>query len=351
MLKKLPLLFLFGFLMSSCGGEQPFQAGDQTENNIPESEVASRDTIPNDEVADPQTMPTLNDTTDFTNLRNHLIDLHSYLYENRALRDSIIPNFWKLCPIYFEMYRDRRERDAKTVREAFNELPEVNTENYTFLREILAPIDTTLLAYEKPLGAVFQGITSNPGVYGEERGGKAEKRLLERIREHPNTEVERPDIIQSITTFTFEENVDSVYVFTKTNSTKTSVRNFKFKSLECLSFYHYELGDTGETVDPNDILISTPYNLELEYYWDEELNQMISEEFQGVCLDCPDSSMYQKSFARLKGYENFYFTYTQEPGKETDDTYVPKRSLIYFDGEILHTIWSTDIDLFGCSCL
>src|SRR6056297_565747 len=142
-------------------------------------------------IHEPEGMPVLKDTTDFMSLRSYLIDLNTYYRDNLDQRESIIPNFWKLCPIYFEMSRDRSERHAIAVQKAFNELPEVNTENYTFLREILAPTDTSLLAYEKPLGAVFQGVTNSPGVYGEERGGKAEKRLLERIREHPNTEVER----------------------------------------------------------------------------------------------------------------------------------------------------------------
>lgn len=351
MLNKLPFLFLFGLLMSSCVGEQPYQADNQTENNFPESEVASRDTVPNDGVADPQVMPTLNDTTEFPALRNYLIDLNRYLDENRALRDSIIPNFWELCPVYYEMLREDRSERSSRFHQVFEDLPDNNSTNYQFLKTIVSPPDSTLLAYQKPLGAVFQGVTEENSIFETNKNSAAEQSFLKEIEDDSNTVTVQPDYLQSTTTYPFTHSRDSVYVFTKANRFKTSVTNFNYKSGNCISYYFYNLDPVEEKPTSEEILIASLFKLELEFYWNEELDKILYERFQAVCADCPSSSSYQKSFARLKGYENFYFTYTREPRKETDDTYVPERSLIYYDGDLLYTVWSTNIDLFGCSCL
>jgi hypothetical protein len=351
MLKKLPLLFLFGLLVSSCGGENPYQAGDLAENNFPESKIANRDTIPNDGVVDPQVMPTLNDTTDFPALRNYLIDLNRYLDDNRALRDSIIPNFWELCPVYYEMLREDRSERASRFHQILEDLPDYNSTNYQFLKTIVSPSDSTLLAYQKPLGAVFQGVTESTSIFETNVYSPAEQSFLNEIEDDSNTVTVQPDYLQSTTTYPFTQTQDSVYLFTKANRFKTSVTNFNYKSGNCISYYFYNLDPVESKPTSEEILIASPFKLELEFYWNEELDKILYERFQAVCADCPSSSRYQKSFARLKGYENFYFTYTREPRKETDDTYVPERSLIYYDGDLLYTVWSTNIDLFGCSCL
>lgn len=89
----------------------------------------------------------------------------------------------------------------------------------------------------------------------------------------------------------------------------------------------------------------------LEFVKNVELDELMFEEYRPVCADCPESKRYQQTFARLKGYEDFYFTYTREPEKAIDETSVPQRSLIYYDGDVLHTVYTTKMDLFGCGCM
>lgn len=351
MIKKLALLSLLLLFIFSCEKDSAHLFSKSSNIEIIGSIIANKDTISIDAVADPQEMPTLNDTTDFEKLRNYLIDLNSFLDENRDLRNSIFPKFGKLCPIYFDMYREKQTHNTTQFYQIFDDLPEKNTANYFFLKKLVTKADSSLLAHQKPLGAVFQGITEETSIFETNANSRAERIFLEMIEGDSNTTIEATDIFNSRTSFPLDEKIDSVYVFTETNSYKTSVNDFNYKTEDCKSYYFFELGQIDELSATEEILISSPYNLELEFNNNEELDKMLYEKFQAVCADCPSSRKYQKTFAQLKDYENYYFTYTREPGKETDDTYVPVRSLIYYDGDLLYTVWSTNIDLFGCSCL
>jgi len=352
-LHKILFLFLTLSLIVSCNGKNNLDDGISLQVADKNSHIT--DTLKGKPVPESfETKPVLSgtDTTNFSELRKHLIQLDDFYMENRHLRDSILPDFWKLCPIYYDLLRNDREKRKEQFLNIFKDLPENNGVNYAFLESIITSNDSTLLSYQKPLGAIFHGITNSTAIFEEKlyRGNQAEKSFFEEIKDHEDTIVEQDQIVESTTQFPIKERQDSVYVYTKMNRYKTSVNTFNYHSSSCGSYYFYDIGEI-EKPDSELILISSPFPIELDYFWNEELDKVMMDRFQEVCADCPSSDRFQKTFARLKGYNNFYFTYTREPRKETDDTYVPQRSLIYFDGELFYTVWSMNIDTFGCSCL
>jgi hypothetical protein len=299
----------------------------------------------------PEQMPVLSDTSSYESLKNHLTDLRKYLLDNRQLRDSIIPNFWELCPIYFDMYRQNRSERANRVHEIVSDLPETNSINYRFIKSMVSHQDSSSMTYAKPLSAVFQGVTDRTSLFQTDITAAPEKEFLDNIKAHPATQVVRPSMMKSTTSYPYTDRKDSVFVYTQKERYKTSLLSFNYLSGSCRSYFYYELGAVSDKPDAEKILMASSMSLKLEYYQNDEIDEILFNAFPDICIDCPSSARFQKVFARLKGYENFYFTYTQEPQKELDDTYVPQRSLIYYDGDLLHTIWTTGVDLFGCSCL
>lgn len=352
-LHKIFYLFLTLLLIVSCNGKNNHDDGISLQTADKTIHIA--DTLKEKLVPESfETKPVLSgtDTTNYSELREYLIQLDDFYMENRHLRDSILPDFWKLCPLYYDLLRDDREKRKEQFLKIFKEVPKHNGVNYAFLEEIIASNDSTLFSYQKPLGAILYGITNSTAIFEDKlnRGYQAEKSFFEEIKDHEDTIVEQDQMIESTTQFPIKERQDSVYVYTKMNRYKTSVNTFNYHSSSCGSYYFYEIGEV-EKPESELTLISSPMPIELEYYWDEELDKIIMNRFQEVCADCPSSGRFQKTFARLKGYDNFYFTYTREPRKETDDTYVPQRSLIYYNGELFYTVWSMKVDTFGCSCL
>jgi hypothetical protein len=296
-------------------------------------------------------MPVLSDTSSYEGLKSHLIELNNYFDRNRDQGELIFPKFSELCPIYFGMCWEKRTARAERFHQIIEELPETNSPNYTFLNSIILNEDSSQMAFSKPLSAVFQGVTEQSSLFQTDADAVAETQFLDSIKDHPETQIERPSIMEATTSFPISGNRNPVYVYSKEGRFKSSITSFNYKSGECGSFYYYELDDISNKPESEKILMASSMELELEYIQDSELDQILFDAFPDICNDCPSSRRFQKVFARLKGYENFYFTYTKDPGKELDDTHVPHRSLIYFDGDLMHTVWSTTIDLFGCSCL
>jgi hypothetical protein len=76
---------------------------------------------------------------------------------------------------------------------------------------------------------------------------------------------------------------------------------------------------------------------------------MIYKEHDYICQDCPSSAYKQKTFAKLKGYDNIYFASTSIEENEDTDTFERSIYLVQ-NGEVI-TLWSKDYDQFGCACL
>lgn len=119
---------------------------------------------------------------------------------------------------------------------------------------------------------------------------------------------------------------------------------------ECLEYYVYSI-DTTHISKNDKVLFSSPYKIDLVFESNKKIDSLIKSDYKKECLDCPNSTELQKTFARIKGTDNLYFIYADTfPINNELDT--PSRALILINQEnkIIY-LWYDEIDLFGCSCL
>ena len=119
---------------------------------------------------------------------------------------------------------------------------------------------------------------------------------------------------------------------------------------ECLEYYEYSIDTTN--ISKNDkVLFSSTHKIDLIFENNRKIDSLIKSDYKKECLDCPNSTELQKTFARIKGTDNLYFIYADTfPINNELDT--PSRALILINqkNEIIY-LWYDEIDLFGCSCL
>ena len=119
---------------------------------------------------------------------------------------------------------------------------------------------------------------------------------------------------------------------------------------ECLEYYEYSIDTTNISINDK-LLFCSPYKIDLTFESSINVDSLLKNQVKKECLDCPNSSHLEKTFAKLNGTENVYFIYADTfPLNNKLDT--PSRGLILLKGnnEIVY-LWYDEIDLFGCSCL
>ena len=137
-----------------------------------------------------------------------------------------------------------------------------------------------------------------------------------------------------------------VYIFEANGKERLQIEEFGFYEGECLTYYHYGL----EKPNNKRRLIGSSFDLELEFGRYPGIDKLIADQYKD-CWDCRTEFEPEIAFAKIKGVDNMYFTYTDSFDDENQYFY-PTRSLVVIlnTGEVA-TLWSESIDLFGCSCL
>ncbi|WP_026461653.1 hypothetical protein [Adhaeribacter aquaticus] len=141
-----------------------------------------------------------------------------------------------------------------------------------------------------------------------------------------------------------------VYVYSTKGVKSTCIKDFGFNAGECSESYHYLL-DTRNFTTQDKNLFASKYKLDLIFENNPEIDRLMRNQVVKECEDCPSSSHLVKTFARLKGTDNVYFTYADTfPLNNELDT--PSRGLILRTKENkIVNLWYKEVDLFGCSCL
>jgi len=146
------------------------------------------------------------------------------------------------------------------------------------------------------------------------------------------------------------KNKPSIYYYTTDKIDSTKIMKLGAYVDECLEYYQYSIDTTN--ISKNDkVLFSSPHKIDLIFESNNKIDSLIKSNYKKECIDCPNSTEHQKTFARIKGTDNLYFIYADTfPINNKLDT--PSRALILInrENEIIY-LWYDEIDLFGCSCL
>jgi hypothetical protein len=232
-------------------------------------------------------------------------------------------------------------------------------ENVKLLNALLEKNDA-VLQFKQPLSAVFKGLEAEPFIISNSMWKKVDNGYIDYYPEsyllkQVDTLQSEPFVLESRTYFKNilkelpeEDRGIKVIGLKETSDALVTTLGMQHSECEPYAFYNFEyLNDDGLSTP----LVASPYQLEIEYGNWPEIDALIEQNPVYKCSDCPHSYDKAKTFARLKGTTDVFFTF-HGPEKEAEDSYTPNRSLLYVttNREII-PLWADAIDLFGCSCL
>ena len=305
------------------------------------------------------------DTTE-TNLEKELqriIDrykvIDSLMQTHSSLRDTLIPLFWDLCPTYHSLKRKLQERDRNLHDSIlFNYIESgPKTPENEFLSALWNQrMDTTLLAPERAMAPVYNFRKDSAGIYLDNLWPEnlPELKLLMDSRNVPDSLkrswdhgfVSFPQLLDSI----FPSS-QKLWLYSKSGNIQVKVAGFARFQDECNDYFYYHLDSENQSLTGREWTFVSPIRVDLVIGNYPERDRIISAQYPDICNDCPSSWSYQRTFARLREYENIYFTYAAEPEKELDAVDTPLRAVFYVRDTVVIPIWNAVIDRFGCSCL
>ncbi len=120
---------------------------------------------------------------------------------------------------------------------------------------------------------------------------------------------------------------------------------------ECTDFFIYRIAGDSAAWTQEALMFASPFEPALEFGNYPEVDSLLSAHYPDICNDCPNSWEYQRTFARLKGLEEIYFSYAEEPGKGLDEVDTPLRAAFYVRDSLVIPLWEEYTDRFFCSCL
>ena len=237
------------------------------------------------------------------------------------------------------------------------------TENNLEFFKALKNQEEEKLAYENVLSPIFRLSNTEIGLLTFPKYEHVENKLIPISKEMDL--VEKFDTIRQNTMEHFgkikfypmlldsvfkSKNKPSIYYYTTDKMDSTKIMELGAYVDECLEYYEYSIDITNISINDK-VLFSSPYKIDLVFESNKKIDSLIKSDYKKECLDCPNSSELQKTFAKIKGADNLYFIYADTfPINNELDT--PSRALILInrENEIIY-LWYDEIDLFGCSCL
>ncbi|MBB3698731.1 hypothetical protein KMW28_09895 [Flammeovirga yaeyamensis] len=263
----------------------------------------------------------------------------------------------------------RKNFDAKDsiINQLIAEYPDAPINNVSFLKGIVNNNDSTL-AIHQPFASVFEGLDTLPFIFSKyimleiEKNGQQsyedwfpENSILQQhdtIPLNPEDDPEKyseiwktkllfPNAINDI-----EEQNREVYIYTENEKYKAVITSLGKQNSECdegYVFYNF-------SPIKSKLLFSSPYDIELEYGNWNNIDSLIHNDPLNDCADCPHSANEHHTFAKLKGFDNLFFSSAGNSLNIDTLDYPGRELLLLRDGKLL-PLWTSNIDRFGCSCL
>ena len=201
----------------------------------------------------------------------------SLYVEHPQLRDTIIPIFWKLCPVYHRLSNEKLIIDTARFDSIFAlkwESSNEDSENVRFLKALIAQRnDSMLLTIEKAIAPIFNIKKDSVGVYNDDQWTQfdaADARLFELS---PFYKTQRPPFWSGNGNFLYSEPIDSLYpkpkkmfLYSLSDKYESTVQNFGKYVDECLEYYYYGIRMSSQIRNTKDFLFASPLTCNLPMF-------------------------------------------------------------------------------------
>lgn len=269
------------------------------------------------------------------------------------------------CEDFWNVYTPELEEKVKILTEILDGKNDLTGENKRFLKSFLTDLkfipnaDTLLLTVHRSMYPIYRLKKDQVGIVGLIGGDENSGRWEEFAKEHhllkENFGYQSIDSVGVLARFPeefadlFNDNPPSFYWYSTTGKGQSKLSNLGYMGDDCLSYFHYDFSLNGKAAQEK-LLFGSAFSLDLEFGTFPEIDKKLRAQYVENCMDCPSNYPDQKSFAKLKGIEGFYFVYADSFPINTKLA-VPSRSLVYQkkDGAIV-TLWTSELDLSGCGC-
>lgn len=213
-----------------------------------------------------------------------------------------------------------------------------------------------LLAFDRPLQGIYKIKDKSTSIIADIHWKEVAESYIKESAEldlikkyHPSidtiVESNKVNFFSDVLALEFKNVEQTVYTFSNIEKKISSINELGLYKDECLEYTNYTFKKQDST-----LLIGSRYNIDLEFKTFNSIDTLLNNIKLDGCKDCPDGLENMKTFAKLKGVDNMYFTYSNYV-KKKGLPHLPSRALIYVDNEKVKFLWIHEVDLFGCACL
>jgi hypothetical protein len=280
--------------------------------------------------------------------------IDNYIKEQTQFRDYLVPKLRDICQVYYDILAKIDTQKQPKWNRLKQELlqKEVNfAENKAFIKSILLnKNDTITPSHLKAISPIFDKINGQYAIYNMDTSYYADKLIFKQSSIYKKIKSPNYDDSKLILDTKILSQGDSIDLYAYSRAERTLIKPVAFgkQPNNCINDY-FVIPFTTLKKQVKKLLFSSTFKLELEFNNYPEIDSMIYKEHNYICQDCPSSAYKQKTFAKLKGYDNIYFASTSIEEIEDTDTFERTIYLVQ-NGEVI-TLWSKDYDQFGCACL
>lgn len=273
-------------------------------------------------------------------ISKHYKSLDSFISKNQSYRDTITPIYWDLCSQYFSIL-SLKDTIQQPLIDSINKSLFTNSKSLTENQKLVNAVilleeKSRLLTIDKPLAPIFNLTKDTIRIYNANNHSLGDEILND---ENHNSYQKK-----------FNRN-NSLYIYTKRERFSAKINAFGRHIDECSEYYYFNVQPTKELLKQEEYLFASPFKLKLKYYKNPKIDSLINKSNATFCLDCPNDWDSQTVFAKLTDFDNLYFSFTSKKSKHTDKLDTPVRGFYYVKDNIVFSLWTDEIDLFGCSCL
>lgn len=279
-----------------------------------------------------------------------------YFKKQRFYIDSLSPKFWELCPIYYQLLDKISIEEQPKIDSLKNKILNIKTsftENKNFIKSIIkTKKDSITPTYLKNIAPIFGKVNNQFGVYNTNLNYYGDKlnynksTVLKKFNK--NRDILFTNKFVQDSSMIIYLKPSNIYAFSAKKRLIIDSFSFGIHPDECNGDYYIYPIKFKEKIKEKPLFSST-YKLDLEFKKFPKIDSIINKKFPDICLDCPSGLSKQKTFAKLKGYDNIYFAVTAD--KKIDDTQTTARAIYYISDNIIINLWMEIFDDFGCSCL